>query len=40
VIPQAIASLPEAQRARLTVVQQAREEQLEAVRAAYRAAGV
>lgn len=40
VIPQAIVSLPEAQRARLTVVQQAREEQLEAVRAAYRDAGV
>ena len=40
VIPKAIASLPEAQRARLTVVQQAREEQLEAVRAAYRDAGV
>ncbi len=40
VIPQAIASLPDAQRARLTVVQQAREEQVEAVRAAYRDAGV
>jgi UDP-N-acetylglucosamine--N-acetylmuramyl-(pentapeptide) pyrophosphoryl-undecaprenol N-acetylglucosamine transferase len=40
VIPQAIVSLPEAQRARLTIVQQAREEQLEAVRATYRDAGV
>ncbi len=40
VIPQAIISLPEAQRLRLNVVQQAREEQLDAVRAAYRDAGI
>ena len=39
VIPTAIASLPDEQRARLTLVQQAREEQLEAVRAAYRGRG-
>ena len=40
VIPAAIAALPQEQRNRLTVVQQAREEQVEAVRAAYREAGV
>jgi UDP-N-acetylglucosamine--N-acetylmuramyl-(pentapeptide) pyrophosphoryl-undecaprenol N-acetylglucosamine transferase len=40
VIPAAIAALPPEQKSRLTVVQQAREEQLEAVRAAYREAGV
>lgn len=40
VIPKAVASLPGEQRARLVVVQQAREEQLEFVRAAYREAGV
>ncbi len=40
VIPQAIAQLPDAQRARITVVQQAREEQVEAVRSAYRDAAV
>jgi UDP-N-acetylglucosamine--N-acetylmuramyl-(pentapeptide) pyrophosphoryl-undecaprenol N-acetylglucosamine transferase len=40
VIPKAIASLPAEMRARLTVVQQAREEQVEAVRAAYAEAGV
>jgi UDP-N-acetylglucosamine--N-acetylmuramyl-(pentapeptide) pyrophosphoryl-undecaprenol N-acetylglucosamine transferase len=40
VIPKAVASLPGEQRARLIVVQQAREEQLELVRAAYREAGV
>ncbi|MEZ6031101.1 MAG: undecaprenyldiphospho-muramoylpentapeptide beta-N-acetylglucosaminyltransferase [Hyphomonadaceae bacterium] len=40
VIPQAIISLPEAQRLRLNIVQQAREEQLDAVRAAYRDAGI
>jgi len=40
VIPKAIVSLPEAQRTRLHVVQQAREEQLEAVRAAYAQAGI
>ncbi len=40
VIPQAIAMLPEDQRRRLIVVQQAREEQLEQVRAAYAQAGV
>lgn len=40
VIPQAIISLPEAQRARLNIVQQVREEQLDAVRAAYRDAGI
>lgn len=40
VIPKAVASLPGEQRARLVVVQQAREEQLELVRAAYREAGV
>lgn len=40
VIPKAIVSLPEAQRARLHVVQQAREEQLETVRSAYAQAGI
>jgi UDP-N-acetylglucosamine--N-acetylmuramyl-(pentapeptide) pyrophosphoryl-undecaprenol N-acetylglucosamine transferase len=40
VIPKAIASLPEQQKSRLSVVQQAREEQLDNVRAAYRDAGV
>lgn len=40
VIPKAIVALPEAQRARLHVVQQAREEQLEAVRGAYAQAGI
>lgn len=40
IIPAAIAALPKEQKNRLTVVQQAREEQLEAVRAAYRDAGV
>jgi len=40
VIPAAIAALPQEMRNRLTVVQQAREEQLGAVRAAYREAGV
>ena len=40
IIPKAIVSLPEEQRARLYVVQQAREEQLESVRAVYRDAGV
>ncbi len=40
VIPKAIASLPAEQRARLVLVQQAREEQLDAVRDAYREAGV
>ncbi len=40
VIPAAIASLPPELRARLVVVQQAREEQVDEVRAAYRAAGV
>jgi UDP-N-acetylglucosamine--N-acetylmuramyl-(pentapeptide) pyrophosphoryl-undecaprenol N-acetylglucosamine transferase len=40
VIPQAIISLPDEQKARLNIVQQAREEQLESVRAAYKAAGV
>lgn len=40
VIPKAIADLPESVRARLQVVQQAREEQLDAVREAYRAANV
>ena len=40
VIPAAIAGLPQDQKKRLTVVQQAREEQLEAVRATYREAGV
>ncbi len=40
VIPAAIAGLPEDVRARLDVVQQAREEQLDEVRAAYEAAGV
>ena len=39
VIPKAIASLPAEQRARLIVVQQAREEQVEAVRAAEAGAG-
>ncbi len=40
VIPKAIVALPDAQRTRLHVVQQAREEQLEAVRAVYREAGI
>jgi UDP-N-acetylglucosamine--N-acetylmuramyl-(pentapeptide) pyrophosphoryl-undecaprenol N-acetylglucosamine transferase len=40
VIPKAIVGLPAAQKARLHVVQQAREEQLEAVRAVYKDAGV
>ena len=40
VIPKAIIALPAEQRARVHVVQQAREEQLEAVRSAYTAAGV
>ncbi len=40
VIPAAIAGLPEEIRRRLSVVQQAREEQLDAVRAAYAEAGV
>jgi UDP-N-acetylglucosamine--N-acetylmuramyl-(pentapeptide) pyrophosphoryl-undecaprenol N-acetylglucosamine transferase len=40
VIPKAIIGLPADQRARVHVVQQAREEQLEAVRAAYKGAGV
>ena len=40
VIPEAIASLPAEQRSRLIIVQQAREEQVEAVREAYRQAGV
>jgi len=40
VIPQAIISLPDEQKARLNIVQQAREEQLDSVRAAYKAAGV
>ena len=40
VIPAAIAALPQDQKSRLTVVQQAREEQVENVRAAYREAGV
>lgn len=40
IIPKAIVSLPEEQKARLHVVQQAREEQLESVRAVYRDAGV
>lgn len=40
VIPQAVASLPPEQRARLVIVQQARESQLEVVRRAYQEAGV
>ncbi|MEQ1780371.1 MAG: undecaprenyldiphospho-muramoylpentapeptide beta-N-acetylglucosaminyltransferase [Hyphomonadaceae bacterium] len=40
IIPKAIISLPEEQKSRLLIVQQAREEQLEGVRAAYKAAGV
>ena len=40
VIPKAIVSLPAEQKARLHVVQQAREEQLESVRAVYKEAGV
>ncbi len=40
VIPKSIVSLPEAQRSRLNIVQQAREEQLEAVRTVYRDAGI
>ena len=40
VIPAAIAALPQDQKSRLTVVQQAREEQVDQVRAAYREAGV
>lgn len=40
VIPVAVTLLPEALRARLTVVQQAREEQVEAVRSVYREGGV
>lgn len=40
VVPAAIAALPEAQRARLNVVQQAREGEMGAVASAYRAAGV
>jgi UDP-N-acetylglucosamine--N-acetylmuramyl-(pentapeptide) pyrophosphoryl-undecaprenol N-acetylglucosamine transferase len=40
VVPEAIAHLPQDLRARLDVVQQAREEQVEAVREAYRIAGV
>ena len=40
VIPKAIVALPDEQKKRLHVVQQAREEQLEAVRAMYRDAGV
>lgn len=40
VIPKAIIGLPAEQRVRVRIVQQAREEQLEAVRAAYKAAGV
>lgn len=39
VIPKAIIGLPADQRARVHVVQQAREEQLEAVRAAYKGVG-
>lgn len=40
VIPRTIIALPADQRARVRVVQQAREEQLESVRGAYRDAGV
>lgn len=40
VIPAAVSFLPEPLRARLTVVQQAREEQVESVRSVYRQAGV
>ena len=40
VIPKAIIALPADQRARVHVVQQAREEQLEVVRSAYKTAGV
>lgn len=40
VVPAAVAQLPADIRARLDIVQQAREEQVEAVRAAYVAAGV
>lgn len=40
VIPKAVADLPAPLRARLEVVQQAREEQVDAVRAAYAEAGV
>jgi UDP-N-acetylglucosamine--N-acetylmuramyl-(pentapeptide) pyrophosphoryl-undecaprenol N-acetylglucosamine transferase len=40
VIPAAVAALPAGLRSRLSVVQQAREEQLEQVRAVYAAAGV
>jgi UDP-N-acetylglucosamine--N-acetylmuramyl-(pentapeptide) pyrophosphoryl-undecaprenol N-acetylglucosamine transferase len=40
VIPAAIAALPQELRNRLTIVQQAREEQVDHVRAAYREAGV
>jgi len=40
VIPNAIVGLPETQRKRVHVVQQAREEQLETVRGVYKAAGV
>ena len=40
VMPDALARLPEAMRTRLTVVQQAREEDLAALREAYRAGGI
>jgi len=40
VVPQAVAALPAALRARLSVVQQARQEDLQAVRDAYAATGV
>jgi UDP-N-acetylglucosamine--N-acetylmuramyl-(pentapeptide) pyrophosphoryl-undecaprenol N-acetylglucosamine transferase len=40
VIPKAIVTLPDEQKKRLHVVQQAREEQLESVRAAYKSASV
>lgn len=39
-VPQAVISLPEALRARLKIVQQVREEQIETVGALYRGAGV
>ncbi len=39
-VPDALSSLPERQRARLRVVQQAREGEIEAVRAAYARAGI
>ncbi|HTI02519.1 MAG TPA: undecaprenyldiphospho-muramoylpentapeptide beta-N-acetylglucosaminyltransferase [Acidisoma sp.] len=40
VVPQALSSLPEGLRSRLSVVQQARKEDAERVAAAYRAAGI